>query len=98
MEGGGRRQLEQTRGRAGPAGYRCIFNTETKRYNPRLIGKLHLPASLSPSLSDTNRGGEISRLLPPPFRLPKTAAPRICFRWRQRSGDSSGRVVYARNK
>jgi len=26
---------------AGP-GYRCIFNTETKRYNPRLIGKLHL--------------------------------------------------------
>lgn len=34
------------------AGYRCIFNTETKRYNPRLIGKLHVAVSLF----DTNRG------------------------------------------
>lgn len=49
MWGGGRRRPEQTRGWiANWPGYRCIFNTETKRYNPRLIGKLHLGRPPSP--------------------------------------------------
>lgn len=49
MWGGGRRQPEQTRGWiVNWPGYRCIFNTETKRYNPRLIGKLHLGQPPSP--------------------------------------------------
>lgn len=42
-------------------GYRCIFNTETKRYNPRLIGKLHVAVSLF----DTNRGKTPNRGKPP---------------------------------
>jgi len=46
---GGRRRPEQTRGWiVNRPGYRCIFNTETKRYNPRLIGKLHLDRPPSP--------------------------------------------------
>lgn len=46
-----------------PPEYRCIFNTETKRYNPRLIGKLHIAVSLF----DTNRGKTPNRGKPPLF-------------------------------
>lgn len=76
----------------GRPGYRCIFNTETKRYNPRLIGKLHLDQV---SLADTNRGSEISRLSPPPL-IPRRQGRRAAnlFSLVAVFGDSSGCVVY----
>lgn len=70
-----------TRVNRGPRpGYRYIFNTETKRYNPRLIGKLHLDRLPSP----IQIAGERYRGYHPlSFPVAKAAGPRICFRWLQ---------------
>lgn len=86
---------EQTRGWiANWPGYRCIFNTETKRYNPRLIGKLHLGRPPSPiQIAGVRYRGYTASFLP--RRQDRRAAN--LFSLAATLADSNGRVVYVRN-